>query len=315
MAPIPKADIKDLVEWQKHIDDKTSVGVLSLPGTHNSAASHISFPSVQCQGASITEQLEHGVRFLDIRCATPFYTGCGLGSSPTDIQVIHGNFPVKIPFPHKLSDALDEVYKFLEKHKSESVIVSLKPEGSHKWEGDEFADLLWDKYLHNDENKWFLENKIPSVGEIRGKAVLFRRFGVKDNNRKKNYGIDAAWWKYNCQQDDRGHLVVQDFCEVMEPKDVNTKVNYVNEHIKRAQEFNATSGANEQSKLYINFCSGSNFFNPKCWPKNVAKGVAEGCMNNVGKGSGVIIVDYADYDQWAFPRALVKLNFERNDHN
>lgn len=312
MAPIPKADIKDLVEWQKHIDDNVNIATLSLPGTHNSAACHLSFPSVQCQGASITEQLEHGVRFFDIRCATPFYTGCGLGSSPTDLQVIHGNFPVKIPLPVKLNDVLNDVYKFLEKHKSEVVIVSLKPEGAKKWEGDEFADLLWDKYLHNCQDRWFLENKIPKLGEARGKAVLFRRFGVKDGERKKKYGIDAAWWKYNCQEDDRGHIVVQDFCEVMEPQHINQKVNYINEHIKRAQEYNATGNANDNAKMYINFCSGSNFWNPKCWPKNVAKGVANGCEKNVTKGCGVIIIDYAEQDQWSFVRSLVQLNLERN---
>ena len=80
---------------------------MSIPGTHNSAACHVALPSVQCQGATVTEQLEHGVRFLDVRVGKLF-----LGNDVKDLQVIHGKFPVKIPFPLKLTDTLNEVYQF-----------------------------------------------------------------------------------------------------------------------------------------------------------------------------------------------------------
>lgn len=51
-------------EWMREISDDASVASLSLPGIHNSAACHTALPSVQCQDASVSEQLEHGVRFL-----------------------------------------------------------------------------------------------------------------------------------------------------------------------------------------------------------------------------------------------------------
>uniref|UniRef100_A0A060T285 ARAD1C26994p n=1 Tax=Blastobotrys adeninivorans TaxID=409370 RepID=A0A060T285_BLAAD len=312
MAPIPRANLGDLTEWQKRVNDDTLLSKLSLPGTHNSAASHISFPSVQCQGASVTEQLEHGVRFLDIRCAVPFWTGCGgvFGSSPGDLQVIHGNFPVKIPFPEKLDSVLKEVYDFVGKHKSESVVVSLKAEGAHKWEGDEFADIIWSRYVHPNEEKWYLKNKIPRMGECRGKVILFRRFGCNDDSKKDNYGINAQWWKYNCDNDNRENVAVQDWCEVMKPEDINQKVTYINDHIKRAVEFNSTSEADSNGKLYINFCSGSNFWNPQCWPRNVSKGVFDGVTDKIDRGAGVIIIDYAETNQWDFVRSMVALNFD-----
>ncbi|CAN6664150.1 hypothetical protein TRVA0_035S01442 [Trichomonascus vanleenenianus] len=309
MAPIPKADIKDLVEWMKKVDDNTLLSKLTLPGTHNSAASHLSFPSVQCQGASVTDQLEHGVRFLDVRCATPFWQGCGLGDGPQDLQVIHGAFPVRIPFPIKLHNVLADVYAFLEKHKSETVVVSLKAEGTHKWEGDEFADIIWNKYVKPNESRWYLDNKIPRLNEARGRVILFRRFGCKDEQKADHYGINAQWWNYNCDQDDRGAFCVQDWCEVMEPNDITKKVGYINDHIKRATEYNSTAQADQSAKLYVNFCSGSNFWNPKCWPRGVSKGVFTGVSGKIGTGAGVIIIDYAEENQWGLVREMVQFNF------
>ena len=81
----------DYKTWLKDIDNNTRISKLSIPGTHNSAACHTALPSVQCQGASVTEQLEHGVRFLDIRVGKLF-----VGNDVKDLQVIHGKFPVKI---------------------------------------------------------------------------------------------------------------------------------------------------------------------------------------------------------------------------
>lgn len=311
MPPIPKTDIKNLVEWQKRIDDNKSLGLLSIPGTHNSAACHLSLPSVQCQGASITSQLEHGIRFFDIRCAAPFTTACGgfLGSSEDDLQVIHGAFPVKLPKPVKVADALNEIYRFVEKHPSEAVVVSLKAEGSKDWQGDEFADIIWDKYVNAKKEKWYLENKIPKMGECRGKVVLFRRFGCKNQDRKDRFGIDAAWWKYNCESDDRGKIVVQDWCEVMKPDDIKKKQQVVDAHIKRAVDYNSTQ--HNEEKLHVNFCSGSNFWNPKCWPKNVAQGVNKTVEGNAESGCGIIIIDYAEQEQWGVVRSLVEMNFNR----
>lgn len=307
MPPIPRSDIKDLINWQAKLPDTIKLSKLALPGTHNSAACHLSFPSVQCQGASVTDQLEHGVRFLDIRVATTFCVSCGLfGSGPDDLQVIHGNFPVRIPFPLKLSSVLDEVYDFLDHHKSETVVVSLKLEGASQMPSQEFADLLWGKYIHPAANKWYLKNEIPQLGHVRSKAILFRRFGVT-GDKQQSYGLEASWWQYNTTQDERGYLVVQDWCEVQTPVDIAKKSEYITDHLKRAIEYNSTAVADNQAKLYINFCSGSNFWNPRCWPKKVARGVA-GISQSLGKSCGIVIIDFADDNQWQTVRTLVKLN-------
>ena len=170
--------------WMKDIDDNVSLGKLAIPGTHNSAACHTALPSVQCQGESVTDQLEHGVRFLDIRVAKKFLSE---GEAAKDLQVIHGKFPVKIPFPLMFLDVLDEVYDFLAKNKSETVFVSLKQEGQDTWDNDkdEFGNCIWDRYVNKNKDKWYLNNNIPRLGDARGKVILFRRFGVRNEDRAR----------------------------------------------------------------------------------------------------------------------------------
>jgi 1-phosphatidylinositol phosphodiesterase len=263
-------------------------------------------PSVQCQGASVTEQLAHGVRFFDFRLARPFFNGCG-AANDDDLQVIHGNFPVRIPLPVKIHDVLDDTFAFLQSHPSECVIVSLKAEGPDKWEEDEFADLIWRNYISPRSGCWYLNSRVPTMGECRGKAILFRRFGCKDQERASTYGIDAQWWKYNTTDDDRGLFTVQDWCEVMSPQDIDKKKEYVSLQIERACSYNATTESDSNGKLYINFCSGSNFWNPKCWPKNVANGI-NNTIPLTNKGCGIIIIDYAELNDWSIVRKIVELN-------
>lgn len=307
MPPLPLADPGVLTEWQKLVADNVPLNLLSLPGTHNSAASHISLPSVQCQGASILEQLKHGVRFFDIRVARPFLALCG---EPSDLQVIHGNFPVKLPWPEKLHDVLNDIYAFLQQHPSETAVVSIKQEGADKWQDDEFPELIWNKFVQPAQQRWFLGTAMPQLGQARGKAVLMRRFGVKNPDLASQFGFDASWWKYNTPVDDRGAFAVQDWSEVNAPDDFKTKVQYVNDQLQRAVAYNQTAEAVSSPKLFLNYCSGSNFFNPQCWPQGVATAVAQG-MNGLGSGCGIVIIDYAEVGDWELVRQIVNLNLAR----
>lgn len=289
------------------VDDDTNIARLSIPGTHNSAACHTALPSVQCQGGSVTDQLENGVRFLDIRCGKLFLTE---GEEAKDLQVIHGKFPVKLPFPEKVSSVLDEVYEFLHNNSSETVIVSLKQEGTDDWDNDndEFANCIWDRYIDECKDNWYLNNDLPKLGDARGKAILFRRFGVKDEDKADNFGFDAHYWKYNTTNDDRGIFAVQDFCEIEDVSAIDNKIEYVSSFVKHAIEYNLTDS---DPKLFINFGSGSNFFNTDCWPQSIAqKMVDAGIHENFGKANGVVVLDYVENDDWKIVKQLVDQNFD-----
>lgn len=295
-------------EWMRDVNDDTLLSTLSLPGTHNAAACHTALPSVQCQGASVKDQLNNGVRFLDIRLSKNI-----LKSDEADqknLIVCHGKFPVKLLGNVYLKDVLSDVFKYLEEHSSETVIVSLKQEGNGSWDNDqdEFGNLIWDKYVSPNHDRWYLGTEIPRLRDCRGKAILFRRFGVKNEERKNQFGVDAAWWSYNCTHDDRGALQIQDFCEISSVDDIAKKAEYVKSLSKAAVEHNSTNPGD--AKLFVNFCSGSNFFDPNCWPSKVAQGLNEqGIAESFGKGSGIIVLDYAEESEWNLVRELVDKNF------
>lgn len=296
----------DYKTWMRELNDDTKLGSLSVPGTHNSAACHTALPSVQCQGESVTDQLEHGVRFLDIRSGKyPLKSG----DEANELTVVHGKFPVRIPFPKKLADVLEEVYDFLNRNNSETVIVSIKQEGTGEWnnDNDEFANLVWDKYINPSKNKWYLGTDLPRLGDARGKAILFRRFGVRNDQRRNEFGFEASSWKYNTTDDDRGSFRVQDFCEIQSADDVPKKVQYVKDLAQRANEYNST---NTDGKLFVNFCSGANFFDHECWPQQVAEAMDKhNLQDSFSRGSGVIILDYVEANDWKMARELIDKNF------
>ncbi|CAK9440591.1 uncharacterized protein LODBEIA_P46330 [Lodderomyces beijingensis] len=289
--------------WIGEVSDETKISTLSIPGTHNSAACHTALPSVQCQGASVTEQLEHGVRFLDIRVGRLL-----LGNNKDDLQVIHGKFPVKIPFPLKLTNVLEEIYRFVEANNRESVIVSIKQEGSNDWDNrnDEFGKLIWRDYISPNKDRWYLNPEIPRVGDARGKIILFRRFGVQDEQLRREFGFDAPVWSYNTTDDDRGSFRVQDFCEVETGQDLPKKIQYVKDMAQTAQSYTR----DHDDKLFVNFTTASNFFDKDCWPHAIAKSMIEGNIHeSFQKGVGIIVLDYAEVEDWILVKELVNSNF------
>ena len=57
-------------KWMKNIPDETPLSMISIPGTHDSAARFTTAPTPRifcCQDMSVKNQLLSGARFLDIR--------------------------------------------------------------------------------------------------------------------------------------------------------------------------------------------------------------------------------------------------------
>lgn len=170
----------NMSDWMKRVPDATSISDISIPGTHDSATYVIGMPwwqlaqvvsvpvyalarYTQCQSLSISEQLEAGVRFLDIRIKP------GEG-----FPLYHG--PVSLSM--KLTDALDQVDNFLAKHKDETVIVCIKSED----DGDrsKLASEL-KLFLDTRTKTIYMKSVVPTLGKVRGQAVLLNRiFELKD---------------------------------------------------------------------------------------------------------------------------------------
>lgn len=319
----------DLSSWMSHLKNESPLSALSIPGTHNSPTHHIALPSVRCQAVSPTEQLKNGVRFFDLRVQpeTPE------DPSQDGLILVHSVFPISLTGTKYFRDLLNVVTKFLDEHPSETLIMSLKREGTGTATDQQFSKILHDHYA-NDANRWYTENRIPTLGEVRGKIVLIRRFSMDESlNGEHNgtgWGIDAQSWPDNCEDGlcGSGEIRVQDFYEVDESTNIDKKIRFSHAHLAKASQcvWNniGVAGGDPPAKnpFFINFLSASNFFSPSCWPDRIAAKVNPSivdflCRNHndaateaVGDGStGIVVCDWVgDNGDWDLVRCIVGHN-------
>ena len=127
------------------------------------------WPVAQCQsfGSSLSYQLQSGIRVIDIRLAV----------KEEGLIAFHGLVPQKVSFQQILSD----VYDFLTDPAScrETIVMSIKQEDFATTPPPDFSALVHKEIRMGPGGMgmWFLENRVPSLGEVRGKVIMFSRFG------------------------------------------------------------------------------------------------------------------------------------------
>ena len=238
-----------LSDWMAPLPGTNRISELSIPGTHDSGALHEPWPNTaQCQVLSIPEQLAAGVRFLDIRCR----------HVDDAFKIYHGSADQRMTFDAVLADCLE----FLKTHPGECIILSVQQESTPDGNTRTF-EQTFDMYAKNSAGKWFLKDYIPALDEVRGKLVLFRRFGASGLPK----GIDASGWHDNATFWIGRTIRIQDNYIV---KDRDAKWAAI-------KALYAEEGAGKRDVLYLNFTSGyepgglgipniraiSNFINPQ----------------------------------------------------
>ncbi len=178
-------------DWMANLDDSMKISEINLPGTHDSTTQYVSSSSqAQCQDTSITDQLNNGIRFLDIR----------LGKSGEELKLVHGTAATCYEDSGKkttllLDKVLQDCYTFLENHKNETIVMSMKMDDKSFSSDKDFADCIYGKYITDDvKSKWYLQNGNPVLGDARGKIVLVRRYyNNPDGNDWGGNGIRIFW--------------------------------------------------------------------------------------------------------------------------
>ncbi|MET7616896.1 phosphatidylinositol-specific phospholipase C [Streptomyces sp. NPDC005408] len=144
-------------DWMAGSADSTALARLTIPGTHDSGARFGGLWS-QCQNTTIADQLNSGIRFLDVRCRV---TG-------DSFAIHHGASYQNLMF----GDVLIACRDFLNAHPSETVLMRVKQEYSE--DSDATFRRVFDTYL--DAKGWRplfrIGDGLPSLGEARGKVVL-----------------------------------------------------------------------------------------------------------------------------------------------
>lgn len=181
----------ELNSWMSQIDDDKRLYELTIPGTHDCATEYVQFAHIsQCQDMNISDQLEIGVRALDIR----------VESMDNRLGLVHGmakafNNPGYNTAQMDMSDVLLRCYDFLKNHPSETIIIQFKNDSGKEME--RCFDNLYSTYIKGNEDKWFLENRVPTMAECRGRIVLIRRCEMDSENEcynDKNTGLDFSKW-------------------------------------------------------------------------------------------------------------------------
>ncbi|KAL6895806.1 PLC-like phosphodiesterase [Trichoderma longibrachiatum] len=319
--------------WMRQLDDAWPLPLLSIPGTHNSPTCHTALPSVRCQSVGVPEQLRNGVRFLDVRVSV---------SPDTDaLPLVHSVFPVALAGIKYFADLVADVYRFLDANSSETVLMSIKREGAGRGTDQHLSRHLKAGYVDRRPDRWWTEPRVPSLGQARGRIVVVRRFGLDDELLARDgggWGIDGQHWPDNCEDGtcEGGHIRVQDFYDVTESKNIERKIDYSRGQLERAaeREFHVVGGRHDgdgddddpKLPLFLNFLSGSNFFNATCWPERIAAKVNPAiveylCIRHgedgkgpkqlkVGAGStGIVVTDWVGANgDWDLIRCIVGWN-------
>ncbi len=144
-------------DWMAGLGDATALQRMTVPGTHDSGATKGGL-YVACQNTSIAQQLDSGIRFLDVRCRV---TG---GS----FAIHHGSFFQDLMF----GDVLVACRNFLAAHPGETVLMRVKQE--YSGESDATFRAVFDDYL--DNRGWRplfrIADALPTLGQARGRVVL-----------------------------------------------------------------------------------------------------------------------------------------------
>jgi len=265
-------DSIDLSNWMANIADSTKLTSLSLPGTHNAGArfeqvSH----TAKCQELTIEEQLNAGIRFLDLRCR----------HTNNMFSIYHGSVDQQLTFSAVQASCI----AFLIAHPSETILLSIKEEYKANKNSQLFETTLNEFILANPD-RWYVNDSIPSLGETRGKLVLLRRFSATN----EPFGIAATYWKDNSTFD------IESPQEVLSIQDQYKVTN----HLEKWNAIDSMLIAAKQStdnRLYINYTSG---YEPKLFGiPNIASVVnfihprLIGCLNQSSGKLGIIVLDFA----------------------
>ena len=255
--------------WMTPLDGALPLSQFSIPGTHDSGARFEPFPgSAKCQNLTIGQQLDAGVRFLDIRCR----------HVDDGFIIHHGPIYQNLNF----DDVLDATTGFLNANPGETVIMSVKEEHTPENNTRSFVQTF-ESYVAQNPAKWVLGTGIPTLDAARGKIVLFRRFGGLPN------GIDASNWPDNTTFSTGGRLRVQDRYVV---PDNNAKWDAITAILDEARY----GGPNT---LYVNFASGyrSGAFDiPSITTvsNNINLRLTTFFTNNPSGRFGALLMDFAD---------------------
>lgn len=176
--------------WMKYVDDNKFLDELSIPGTHDSGTCSVDNDTepqssqAKCQQDYIPTQLLEGVRYFDIRLGKGENPGIDHGACY--LLKKDGNFM-------HLSDVIGYFNTFLSENPTEALIMLVSRGNGEAT--DESLTTALGKVFDENPDLFYTSSRIPTLGEVRGKIVLLRRFGLAGNSVSSHtWGLDLTQW-------------------------------------------------------------------------------------------------------------------------
>ncbi|KAL0564936.1 hypothetical protein V5O48_017101, partial [Marasmius crinis-equi] len=178
---------RNLAAFLSEIPDSVPLSSVLLPGTHDTMAFY-GWPVSQCQtlDTPLNVQLQSGIRVLDIRLA--LVKGA--------LIAYHGVYPQKTPF----AAILAVLHAFLTSpspSSRETVVMSIKQEDFSNTPSRDFSKAVHDEIAASPGGleMFYLDDRVPTLGEVRGRVVMFSRFnGWDDVWPQAKVGMHPTTW-------------------------------------------------------------------------------------------------------------------------
>jgi 1-phosphatidylinositol phosphodiesterase len=284
-------------DWMKAISDYASISGLSIPGTHDTCTSSIPgwyyFGYVTTQNMGIDDQLQHGIRFLDIRCRL-------IGNG---FAIHHGSVYLGLDF----QEVINQCRSFLSAHPNETILMDVGHEYEDQGSTLSFHQVFLNYYNSNryldGRDLWYTGTTIPTLGQVRGKIVLLRSFDLDPGtdaigiNIATGGGNSAYSWNQFSTNPDQTVYVESLWTPDSSPGDAyDVKWDAIQQNIWRAK-----SGASPDD-LYMTWTSATmpGWHTPLDFAKNINPGLN---INNFPARSGpmgIVIMDFPGDDTIGF---------------
>ncbi|MFE6051853.1 phosphatidylinositol-specific phospholipase C domain-containing protein [Kitasatospora sp. NPDC056446] len=300
LGPASKAD------WMKNVAGGTWLAALSLPGTHDTLAVH-GGSSVQTQqdfgdsGATLTAQLDRGIRAIDIRVRV---------TEGKYFTVHHGSFYQNANF----DDVLGKAQAFLGQHSGETIVMRLRAEcplsggGGFDCKNDPPTvdnaqrEAIFRDYVSRYPNLFYSPSvvkgtkaDVPHLSQVRGKIVLASFDGLDGDD----YGIRS----FNDHKEDHYNA-----------PDVSTKWDYVRKNIDQAVadgsgEMFVTYTSASTAPLTVPYVYAGGYVTAGKYPTHIP-GVNFKLMDYLdnGGGNGRLGVVMMDFPGWSLVDDIIARN-------
>ena len=313
-------------EWMNYLADTTSISLISMPGTHDSAAYlEKLLASARCQNEDIMYQLNQGIRYFDIR---PKATSL---EQTDDLPIYHGIVNTEIT----LATVLNQMSTFLDENPSEMIIYTMRDEDTN----DKYQETWKTTIKHlfqnlKDQGKTIDMKPNMRLDECRGKIIFLTRTGSSDYRLDENDSFigGAQTWKDNRIFDNeiinpQGETVVigtiEDYYKLAKADDTPTREETI-EKKKREITNNILNAStnNDPNHWYVTYTSGYTAFGflglADCTPHELACEMNPHTLQFIQTNScktGIVVMDYAsDEDNChgiSLTEAIINSNFGR----